>query len=210
MNFVKRTVLNVFRNQALEHNRFVRVWRKLANPSPTDWTLYLKRHGGFRQVGDNCHISRENIFTDPAYTSIGNNVWLTGAWVSGHDGSVIMMGQAYGIKLDGVGPVTFKDDVFIGRGATILPGVTIGPRAIVGAGSVVSKDVPPNSVVAGNPARVIRTLDEHRDIIRKRSEAYPWFDLIEKREGGYDPKIEPELKRRRISYFFGPETSEES
>lgn len=44
----------------------------------------------------------------------------------------------------------------IGSGATILPNVTIGEKAIVGAGSVVTKDVPPNSVVAGNPARVLR------------------------------------------------------
>jgi acetyltransferase-like isoleucine patch superfamily enzyme len=47
----------------------------------------------------------------------------------------------------------------IGAGAVILPGVTIGERAMVGAGAVVTKDVPPDVVVVGNPARVIRTLD---------------------------------------------------
>ncbi|RWR29825.1 hypothetical protein D2T29_13640 [Sinirhodobacter populi] len=76
---------------------------------------------------------------------------IAGAWVAGHDGSVNMLNRAYGRKLDAAVPVIIKDDVFIGRGATILPGVTIGPRAIVGAGAIVSKDVPPNSVVAGKP-----------------------------------------------------------
>lgn len=48
----------------------------------------------------------------------------------------------------------------IGSSTTLLCGVTVGEKAIVGAGSVVTKDVPPNSVVAGNPARIIRTLDK--------------------------------------------------
>lgn len=56
-------------------------------------------------------------------------------------------------------PTTVKKRASIGSGATILAGVTIGEEAIVGAGSVVTKDVPPRSVVAGNPARVLRTLD---------------------------------------------------
>ena len=63
--------------------------------------------------------------------------------------------------------LTVKDirickNAWIGAGATILPGVTIGENAVVGAASVVTKDVAPNTVVAGNPARVIRTLDRDR------------------------------------------------
>lgn len=54
-------------------------------------------------------------------------------------------------------PVTIEDDVWIGQRAMLMPGVTVGAGSIVGAGSVVTKDVPPLSVVAGNPARVIRT-----------------------------------------------------
>ena len=56
--------------------------------------------------------------------------------------------------------VVIGDDVWLGGGAIVLPGVTIGPRAVVGAGAVVSKDVPPDVVVAGNPAKVIREIDQ--------------------------------------------------
>lgn len=60
-------------------------------------------------------------------------------------------------------PVRIKDKSWVGYGCVVLPGVTIGEGAIVGAGSVVTKDVPPWTVVAGNPAKVIRELsdDEH-------------------------------------------------
>ncbi len=56
-------------------------------------------------------------------------------------------------------PVTLGDDVWIGGGAIILPGVRVGNRVVIAAGAVVSKDVPDDVVVAGNPARVIRTIE---------------------------------------------------
>ncbi|WP_072031604.1 DapH/DapD/GlmU-related protein [Anaerovibrio sp. RM50] len=56
-------------------------------------------------------------------------------------------------------PVVIKEAAWIGAGATILPGVTVGKHSIVGAGSVVTKDVPDYSVVVGNPAKVVKTLD---------------------------------------------------
>lgn len=191
------------RKRALQSGKNVELWRRLHRPGAEDWTTFLQRHGGFHSFGENCFILPDTVFTDPAYTSIGNNVRIAGAWISGHDGSVNMLNRAYGKRLDAVGPVIIKDDVFIGRGATILPGVTIGPRAIVGAGSVVSKDVPPNSVVAGNPARFIRTLDEHVERMQQRTDSYPWHKIIEERESGFDPRVEPELRRQRVEYFFG-------
>lgn len=57
-----------------------------------------------------------------------------------------------------VSPILVQRGASIGTGATILGGVSIGARAIVGAGSVVTKDVPADTIVAGNPARIIRTL----------------------------------------------------
>jgi acetyltransferase-like isoleucine patch superfamily enzyme len=57
-------------------------------------------------------------------------------------------------------PTVVKRGASIGSGATLLCGVTVGENAIVGAGSVVTRDVPPSAVVAGNPARVLRTISE--------------------------------------------------
>jgi maltose O-acetyltransferase len=57
-------------------------------------------------------------------------------------------------------PVTIGDDVWIGGSAVICPGVTIGDRSVIGAGSVVTKDVPPDVFAAGNPCRVIRDLEQ--------------------------------------------------
>ena len=59
-------------------------------------------------------------------------------------------------------PVLIKEDAWIGAGATILPGVCVGRHAVVGAASVVTKDVPDYAVVVGNPARIVRMLDEEK------------------------------------------------
>lgn len=59
-------------------------------------------------------------------------------------------------------PVLIKESAWIGAGATILPGVCVGKHAIIGAGSVVTKDVPDYAVAVGNPARVIRMLDKEK------------------------------------------------
>ncbi|UTE72245.1 sugar O-acetyltransferase [Rossellomorea marisflavi] len=60
-------------------------------------------------------------------------------------------------------PVTIGKSVWIGSGATILPGVTIGDRAVVAAGAVVTKDVPEGTVVAGLPAKVVKTIEEESE-----------------------------------------------
>ncbi|MGN6512706.1 MAG: DapH/DapD/GlmU-related protein [Lysobacteraceae bacterium] len=57
-------------------------------------------------------------------------------------------------------PIVLEDDVWLGAGTLVLPGVTIGRGSVVGAGSVVTRDIPPMVVAAGNPARVIRRFDE--------------------------------------------------
>jgi maltose O-acetyltransferase len=57
-------------------------------------------------------------------------------------------------------PVSICDDVWVGGGTIICPGVKIGARSVIGAGSVVTKDIPEDVLAVGNPCRVIRALDE--------------------------------------------------
>lgn len=59
---------------------------------------------------------------------------------------------------EGGRPIVIEDNVWLGGGALVMPGVTVGHDAVVGAGAVVTKDVPPRTVVVGNPARVVRSL----------------------------------------------------
>jgi maltose O-acetyltransferase len=60
-----------------------------------------------------------------------------------------------------IGRIDIREHCFIGDSTLVLPNVTIGPHAIIGAGSVVTRDIPPNCVAAGNPARVLGTLDDY-------------------------------------------------
>lgn len=72
--------------------------------------------------------------------------------------------------------IEVNDESFIGDSAILLPGVSVGPHSIVAASAVVTRDVPPNTIVAGNPARVISTLDAYLAKIRKIEKAKKVFN----------------------------------
>ncbi len=108
-------------------------------------------------IGEGTYIYRNvHIGTSACdHITIGKDCVLTGCTVLGHDAS---LKRYIGKSISS--PVVIGDQCFIGFNATILKGITIGNEAIVGAGAIVTKDVPPRSVVAGNPAKVICTIDE--------------------------------------------------
>lgn len=111
-------------------------------------------------IGDNVGISGSTICATTSVT-IGNNVLIgSGCLISDTDSHPINWeDRLYDRnKKTRKAPIVIKDNVFIGARSIILKGVTIGEGAVVGAGSVVSKDVPPYSIVCGNPARVVKTL----------------------------------------------------
>lgn len=89
-----------------------------------------------------------------------------GAWRDGFDPGLYAAGYR--------GDTTVGNDVWIGTKATIMPGVTIGDGAIIGAHAVVAKDVPPYSVVAGNPGRMVK--QRFPDDIVKRLQAIAWWN----------------------------------
>ena len=120
--------------------------------------------GFFCDMGVNIHIG-DNFLTnynvtilDMARVTIGNNVWLgpnVGIYAVAHPMDAAGRQQTLGIAK----PITIGDNVWIGGNSVVLMGVTIGKNVVVGAGSVVTHDVPDNALVAGNPARVIRYID---------------------------------------------------
>ena len=93
----------------------------------------------------------------PELITIGDNVTITHATILTHDDSPVIS-----LRRRRIAPVVIGSNVFIGFQSLILPGVSIGDNCIVGAGSIVTKDVPSNSIVAGNPARVIKSLTEYK------------------------------------------------
>jgi maltose O-acetyltransferase len=111
-------------------------------------------YGSNLHVGDRFYANTGCIVLDCDHVEIGSRVKLGPAvqlLAVSHplDASQRALGLEYGE------PIVLGDDVWIGGGAIVLGGVTIGDRAVVGAGSVVTRDVPADAIVAGNPARVL-------------------------------------------------------
>ena len=92
-----------------------------------------------------------------------------------------------------IGRVLIRSHSHIGARTVILPGVEIGPRTIVGANSVVTQTLPPDTVCAGNPARVLRTLDEYLEWHRSRMKASPTFDYMSYDDRFLTPERRAEL-----------------
>lgn len=194
---------NIVKKIAFKTGRFKKLYLRLCNPSGYEFASFEKKWGNYHAIGEDCAIWPYTNVTNPEYTRLGNNVMLTNCTVLGHDGSIAVLNKAYNKKLDRVGKVDFRDNVFVGHGAIILPNVTIGPNAIVAAGAVVSKNVPEGTIVAGIPARVIGRVDDLVDKLERETAELPWASIIQQREGSFDPALEPALKALRIKSFFG-------
>lgn len=134
-------------------NILLRLYWRLCSPEK-----YARKLGV--TIGENCLIDTRNWSSEPYLITIGNNVQITkNVFIHTHGGGNSI--RRLSPNFDVFGKVIIEDYAYIGAGSHILPGVTIGRCAIVGAGSVVTKSVPANMVVAGNPAKVICSIGEY-------------------------------------------------
>ncbi|WP_430603519.1 hypothetical protein IGJ02_001090 [Enterococcus sp. DIV0724b] len=128
------------------------------------------------EIGEECFLNMGCTFIDDAKIKIGNKVafgpGVTIATV-GHPIHPDYRRLMYG------SPVTIEENCWIGANTTICPSITIGKNSVIGAGSVVTKDIPENSVAVGNPCKVIRKISEKDRQFYYRDEPFMKEDLEE-------------------------------
>lgn len=147
------------------------------------------------KIGENVQLLNCKLDYNHGYLiEIGNNVTITNAAILSHDGST----KGF-IGYSKIGAVKIGNNVFIGFGSIVLPGVTIGDNVVIGAGSIVTSDIPSNVVAAGNPARPIKTIDEFISKNRENMSKKPVFH--KSWELSFEDKME--AKKQIIDFHGG-------
>lgn len=111
------------------------------------------------EIGKNFYANHNTVILDGGKVTFGDNVYIApncGFHTAGHPIDFERRNQG----LEYAYPITVGDNVWIGAGVQVMPGVTIGSDVVIGGGSVVVKDIPDHSVAVGNPCRVIRKITE--------------------------------------------------
>ena len=146
-----------------------RMIRKIIFREKTDSASYIQylRKKGMRIGQRSVIYAPKTVVIDetrPWMIEIGDDVKIThGVIILTHGFDWSVLKGVYGEVLGSCGKVTIGNNVFIGMNSVILKGVTVGNNVIIGAGSLVNKDIPDNCVVAGNPAKVIMSIEEYHE-----------------------------------------------
>ena len=164
--------------RAKEAKRTSEILFKLNNTLPfTDEYNQLVKDLFVGGIGENCYIATPLYMNIASNIHIGNHVSINPYFRCMSAGNIYIEDYAqiamnvslitnnhdfYDRAVLTIKDIHIKKNAWIGAGVTILPGITIGENAIVGAGSVITHDVEPNTVVAGNPARIIKRLDPEK------------------------------------------------
>lgn len=142
-------------------------------------------------IGNNCLINNVNFSTEPYLIEIGNHVAIAaGTDFITHDGAVWCFRDEI-INADVFGKIKIGSNVFIGNNCTILPNTVIGDNSIVGAGSIVRGQFPGNSVIIGNPAKVVLSMRMQKFLYKQN----PNFLTIR--------DLNPKDKKQTIKQHFG-------
>ena len=145
---------------------------------------YLRKHDILQSIGENVYFYSRIFPPNPKLLKIGNNVSIaTNVRILGHDRIDVVLSGLYGNKYSKFYDcVEIGNNVFIGSDVVILPGVKIGDNTIVGAGAVVSKDLPSGKIWGGVPARCIGDFGE----------------LVDARKDDLTPEREPDRLWKRF------------
>jgi acetyltransferase-like isoleucine patch superfamily enzyme len=144
-------------------------------------TIFKKR--GVR-MGKGCQIFQSVGFgSEPYLVSLGDKVKITsGTKFITHDGGIEVLRNLDLLPdADYFGEINIGNNVFIGNHCIILPGVKIGDNVVIGAGSVVTKSIPSNSVCAGVPAKVLKSIDEYYEKLKNGSVKTKTLSAYEKK-----------------------------
>lgn len=168
----------------------IRLWSMMSSVKRAD---YLRRKQIFGGIGENVTIMDRKVPLYARLIRIHNNVRIAShVSLVVHDATHLVlnkMPESNGNYQEILGCIEIMDNVFIGANSTIIGGTRIGPNAIVAAGAVVTKDVPPNSVVGGVPAKYICSFDEW---FEKRTVLYP-SEMAPKRQ---------EVSEKLVNYMW--------
>jgi len=155
------------------------------------------------KVGKNCNIQPGLVIDHSNYwlIEIKDNVTIAPfVYLLAHDASTKRP-----LGATKIGKVVIEDNCFIGARAIIMPGVTVGKNSVVAAGSIVTKDVDPDSVVGGNPARFICSLSDYLEKQKNILEKAPKFDgqfTIENIDESRKIEMNTSLTKNKIGFRF--------
>ena len=143
--------------------------------------LLIKLKAILFESNHNLYSKGKNSIVDELndLVQIGDNfISAPGSIILAHDASLIIHTKKTRVEETIIG-----DNVFLGANAVILPGVTIGDNCIIGSGAIVTKSFPENSVIVGNPAKKICTLNDYIEKCEKKNNLYQVPDFILKKHG---------------------------
>ncbi len=122
-------------------------------------------YGTYCHIGKGCFINHNAYLMDGGGIWVGDNTFIgpsCGLYTASHP----LLPSERNRGLEKAGPIHIASDCWLGSSVVVLPGVTIGEGAVIGAGSVVTKDIPPYVIAVGNPARVLRKITEKDSFIK--------------------------------------------
>lgn len=118
------------------------------------------------KIGSNCSIATRYFGSEPYLVTIGDHVQITnGVRLFTHGGGWVL--RPDWPDFDSFGKINIGNNVYIGNCVLILPGVTIGDNVVIGGGTVVTKSIPDNVIVAGNPAKIIKSFEDYKTDLEK-------------------------------------------